>query len=230
MMPRAESIGGEEIVRLLDELGFHKGSIVETILTTRDGDGSLRAAPMGVRRVGSVDLEIRPFKSSRTYGNLSRGGWARVNLSEDPELYLVTAFKEEAFGGFPQPEIDEDLSIPSADASLLVEVVEGFDEGKRGRFLCRVRSVRIHRRIPRVFSRGRAEAIEAIIHATRVKAFHEMGDPQRVWDAYRRFEASREIVERVSPEDSPEMRVIRRLEEMIKGWVVDHEGACQDPI
>lgn len=223
-------LGGAELVRLLDELGFDEGSIVETIVTTKDGDGSLRAAPMGIRRVGPLDLEIRPFKSSITYGNLSRGGWACINLSENPELFLATAFKDEAMEGFPQPEIDEDLSIPSSDASILVEVMESSDEGERGCFICRAHSIKVHRPLPWVFSRGRAEAIEAIIHATRVKAYQEMGDREKMWETYRRFEACRRIVERVSSMKSSEWRVIMSLQELIRDWVDSDEGDCSNPL
>ncbi len=91
---------GKSTEVLLDELGFVTGSINEVILTTMSPDGTPNAAPMGAQRVGPDALEIRPFKTSKTHRNLLGQGRACVNITADPGLFLVTAFKEECFEGF----------------------------------------------------------------------------------------------------------------------------------
>lgn len=204
---------------LLDELGFSRGCIVETIVTTRNPDGSPRAAPMGVTRKETDLLEIKPFKTSVTYRNLLKNTYACVNLTEDPALFLVTAFKHEDLQGFEQPHIEEDLSLSQADASIFVEVLSGGDLSEnRGCFVCRARSVEVRRPFPRVFSRGRAEAIEAVIHATRVEAHLHMGRREEAEKLIKRLDECKGVVERVSPPDSAEVRVIRTLETLIRGW------------
>ncbi|MFQ6053976.1 MAG: DUF447 domain-containing protein, partial [Candidatus Bathyarchaeia archaeon] len=195
------------------------GSIVETIVATRNPDGSPTAAPMGVTRVGPDLLEIKPFKSSTTHRNLLRGSDACVNVSGDPELFLVTAFKGEATRGFKPARIGEDLSMESADASIHAEVLRaGEVSEERGRFTCRVDALEVRRRLPRAFSRGRAEAIEAIVHATRIRAFLKTGRGEDAEKLIKRFDECKGVVERVSTPSSPEVRVIETLEALIERW------------
>lgn len=208
-----------ETVELLDALGFNMGCIVETIVATRNPDGSPSAAPMGVTRTGPTILEIKPFKSSATHRNLLDRKYACVNVTVDPELFLVTAFKHEPIQGFTQPRIEEDLTLASADASIFVENLRSRDTSKdRGCFVCRVRSVEVHNLLQRVFSRGRAEAIEAIVHATRIKPYLRKGRWEDVERLEKSFDDCKRVVERVSAPGSTEMRVIQALEILIDRW------------
>jgi len=208
-----------EIVELLDELGFSKGCIVETIVATMNPNGSPNPAPMGVTRRGPDLLEIKPFKSSATYRNLLKGRDACVNVTGDPELFLTTAFKHDSLHGFKLPSIDENLSLRTADASILVEILRGQDISEnRGCFVCRARSVEIHHPLPRVFSRGRAETIEAVIHTTRIRAYIHMGRLEDAEKLNKRFNECKKVVEKVSTPDSADRRVIQTLETLIKAW------------
>ncbi len=213
-----------EVVELLDELGFSRGCIVETLVATRNPDGSPNVAPMGVTRTGSDLLEIKPFKSSTTYRNLLSRRDACVNVTADPELFLVTAFKHDPLSGFKPVHIDEDLSLGPADGSVFVETLNGHDISNRGCFVCRAHSIDIHRPLPTVFSRGRAGAIEAVVHATRIKAFILEGRYEDVEKLNRKFNECKEVVERVSAPESVEVRVVRALETLIGNW---REGASR---
>ena len=216
---------GAGIVKLLDELEFSVGCIVETIVTTRDQDSLPNAAPMGVTRKGPDILEIKPFKSSATYRNLLMSKDACVNITGDPELFITTAFKHAKMDGFKQPLIDENLSLRGADACILVEIMESHElPDDRGCFICKAHTVDVHHPLPTVFSRGRAEAIEAIIHATRIDAYLRMGLSEEAEKRNIKFNECKKIVERVSATNSSEMRVIRALENLIKGW---REGASK---
>lgn len=211
-----------ETVELLDELGFSRGCIVETIVVTRSADGSPRAAPMGVTRTGPDLLEIKPFKSSATHRNLSGNTEASVNVTGAPELFLVTAFKHENLQGFKQPHIEEDLSLRSADASIFVEILSGRDISEiRSCFVCQAHSAEVHRPFPRVFSRGRTEAIEAVIHATRIEMYLSMGLTDEAENLIKRLNECKGVVERVSAPDSAEARVIGALETLIENWRVE---------
>ena len=208
-----------EIVEMLDELGFSRGCIVETIVATRNPDGLPGAAPMGVTRSGPDILEIKPFKSSDTYRNLLKGRDACVNVAGDPELFLTTAFKHETLEGFKTPHINENLSLRTEDASIHVEILRGYDISEnRGCFVCKVNSVDVHRPLPRVFSRGRAEAIEAVVHATRIEEYIHLGLLGDAEKLNKKFNECKEVVEKVSTLDSAELRVVLALENLIKGW------------
>ncbi|NQT09010.1 DUF447 family protein, partial [Candidatus Bathyarchaeota archaeon] len=202
---------------LLDGLGFEEGQIFETIVTTMDHDGSVNAAPMGVVRTGRETLEIRPFKSSSTYRNLSSRPEACVNVTDDPVIFLVTAFKGTAFRGFEEPSLDG-IRLREADAHVFISVRDIDDSEDRARFTCNVDSVEVGETGPRPFSRGRAQAIEAVIHATRLEFLYREGRVEEAEELVRRFSVCKDVVGKVSTPDSTEGRVIRELERLIEGW------------
>jgi len=222
---------GREIPELLDELGFSRGSTVEAIVTTRRADGSPNAAPMGIARVGPDLLQLRPFRSSETYRNLMRNPEACVNVTSDPELFLATALKQEMELGPMQPAINRDLSLDAADAAVFIEALSGNAASEdRGRFVCRANSITVRRHLPMVFSRGRAEAVEAVIHGTRIRAFLSMGRSAEAENLIKRIGECREVIRRVSSPDAAEAKVIEALEASIERWRGSHRGNRQDAL
>ena len=211
-------MAGERFSQQLDGLRFDMGSICEAIVTTVNADGAPNAAPMGVTRVGPETLDLKPFKTSTTYGNLLDNPRACLNITDDPTLFLSTAFKGEV-EGLRDFSIDEDLRLEASDASVFVRVVDVRDLSEnRTCFTCEVTGIEIHRSTPQVFSRGRAEAIEAIVHATRIQVFALSEDEAAVERLIKRFNVCKVVVNRVSPPRSLEARVILELERLIGEW------------
>jgi hypothetical protein len=209
---------GERFSQQLDVLRFDIDSICEAIVTTANADGAPNAAPMGVTRVGPEILELKPFNTSTTYGNLLGNPRACVNVTDDPALFLSTAFKGE-IEGFPGFCVDDDLRLEASDASVFIRVVDVWDLSEiRTCFACEVTGIEIHRPTPQVFSRGRAEAIEAVVHATRIQAFAGDKDEAAVERLIKRFNMCKSVVNRVSPPGSLEARVILELERLIDEW------------
>ena len=202
---------------LLDVLGFQEGQVYETIVTTLNVDGSVNAAPMGVVRTGRVEVEVRPYRSSSTYGNLSSHPEACVNVTDDPSIFLVTAFKGEVLEGFEGPSMDG-IRLKEADAHIFISVRDRDDSRERGCFTCVVDSVELGDAGPRLFSRGRAQAIEAVIHATRIEYLFRAGKAQEGEALVRRFAVCKDVVGRVSTPDSAEGLVIAELERLIRAW------------
>jgi len=209
----------EEVQESLDRLGFQLGEIVETIVTSRSLGGELNAAPMGVTRKGPRTIDVKPFLDTTTYKNLRDTAKGMANISYDVRLFLETAFKEgsvnpdwfEGREGFPH--------LRGADAFLFFSVIDEtrVSEG-RACLTCQVEWVKVLTVSPKVFSRGFAAAIEAVIHATRIEIFIREGKRDEVEKRLQRFEACRETVERVSPEGSPNRWVMKTLEERIRAW------------
>jgi hypothetical protein len=199
----------------LDSLGFREGCIAEVVLVTVNLDGSPNAAPMGAKRVGGDVFEVKPFKTSSTYRNLLNDPRSTMNVTSDPMVFLVTAFKDEAS---TQPAMDG-LGLRGCDACISLERIVGVEfSADRYLFRNKVKEVTVHASHPRVFSRGVAEAVEAVINATRVKAFWMQ---RRHGDAHTLEEKTREcigVVRRVSADGSPEAEAADRLERMLERW------------
>ena len=207
-----------EFAETLDSLGFRDGCIAEVVLVTVNPDGSPNAAPMGARRVGGDVFEVRPFKTSATYRNLLSDPRSTMNVTSDPMVFLATAFKDEVS---TQPAMDG-LCLRGCDACVTLERTGGVEvSADRYLFKNKVKEVAVHASHPRVFSRGVAEAVEAVIHATRVKAFRKQG---RHGDAFELEEKAREcigVVRRVSVGSSPEAETVDRLERLLERWRSD---------
>lgn len=201
------------LVELLDRLGFQQNIIVETILTTRSKDKTPNAAPMGIKRIGRISLEVKPFKSSETFLNLSIGKKACINLSYDPMLFLATAFKEKVI---EQPDINSDLKILGTDACVFCKVFSLRDFSElQAQAKLKVERIEVWNPHPIVFSRGKAEAIEAVIHATRVEAFK---DSTKGEDYLKKMKNCFDIITRVSSDDSSEVEVVDKLKDIVQGW------------
>ena len=214
MMP----IKAQNLEEALDRIGFSRGSIVETVLTTLNSDGSVNAAPMGVARKGPIQFEIRPYRSSKTHSNLNRNPEACINVINDPAIFLVTAFKEEKFD-FSPPKFSHDNSIEQADAVVFLTMLKREEIDKeRSSFVGEASSIKLIKKSPIVFSRGKAQTIEAIIHATRIEYYLKNRKLVEAEDYIDRFNRCKRVVLKVSPQDSPETRTVEALERLIDHW------------
>jgi len=216
----------------LDALGFLKGSIGETIVSTYDVDGQPNAAPMGVVIESNERLRIRPYLSSLTYKNLQTKKCAVVNVTSNPELFYLTAFKEANPDGNLSPELFEKAEtvdaprLRAADAIVEVLVAEtGSFSAERAEFLCNVQLVKASKALPKVYCRALSATIEAIIHATRIKPFLR-GNKQEQERAFRLLELveiCQDVVNRTAP-NSRYSEIMADLTQRIKLWRNESES------
>jgi hypothetical protein len=204
---------------ILTNIGFSDGCISESILTTWKPDGSINAAPMGIIRVDSDHLKVKPYKSSQTFLNLIKRPEACVNTTNNPELFLVTAFKQENLRTFSHPKFCPDLSIEQADSAIFLKKMESINiSNERSSFVGEVSSIKILNNFPEVVNRGKAQALEAIIYATKIEYFLENKKMIEAKTQIYKFKECREIMRRVSSVGSSEARVFEALEKMIEQW------------
>lgn len=206
-----------KISKNLDELNFEPNSIYEAIITTNSTNGGFNAAPMGVIRRNGEEVQLMPFKTSRTHENLKRKSKACINVSSKTGFYLVTAFKDFFFEGLETPTIDKKLRLHPSDAHIFVEAkeYESISDLKTS-FICEVKEIEVINPFPSIFSRGKAKTIDAIIHATRIKVYMEKGDKSKVNDLINKFLECRKFVMRTSSSDSEEIKVVSYLYELVK--------------
>ncbi len=216
----------------LYDLGFLKGTIGETIVSTYDADGQPTAAPMGIVMENNEQVIIRPFISSLTYKNIQTKKCAVVNVTSNPELFYLTAFKEANPDGKLPPDLfqkAETVDAPrlrEADATVEVSVAETASfSTERAEFLCNVKLVEASKKPPKVYCRAQFATIEAIIHATRVKPFLR-GDKQEQEHAFRLLELieiCQDIVNRTAP-NSRYSEIMADLTQRINLWRKDSES------
>ena len=206
-----------QVIESLSRLGFSEDCIVEIIMVTLNEDGSPNPAPMGVSR-RSGTLVVTPYKTSRTYRNLKRSGLASINLTNDPLLYLATSFKDE----IEEQPVTIDLCVEGVDGVIQTEIGEQFNEDDlKATFKLKPRNIDIKSPHPYVFSRGRSEAIEAIIHTTRIKVFHGQNQSEKVHKLVDKVKDCITTINKVSTEGSAEIKVTTTLVSLIIKWGVE---------
>jgi hypothetical protein len=138
--------------------------IVETIVTSTAPDGTINFAPMGVEWQEDA-LVLKPFLETTTFRNLSAGGAAVVNLTDDVMLFARAALSNPQFASFPAAVV-QGVVLEATCSWREVQVVSVDDTPPRSRIETRV----VHRGFRREFigfNRARHAVLEATILATR---------------------------------------------------------------
>ena len=102
----------------LSSIGMEKGKQYETVITTRNENGSINAAPIGVICAGEDIILNRIFKGSKTLDNILKNREFTVNITHNPVLFTYSTI-----GNLDESHFAEDTSIKSADAYFKCEVI-----------------------------------------------------------------------------------------------------------
>jgi hypothetical protein len=143
--------------------------IIETLVTTKNQDGSLNLAPMGPTYQGSWErFELRPFDSSTTLANLQRTGEGILHITDNARMMALAAIGglRELPPGVAGKRVDV---MAIQDACCWFEFKVDFIEltGPRANVSCR--TVHQHRQRDFLgFNRARHAVVEAAILATRI--------------------------------------------------------------
>lgn len=190
----------------LTDLGFSKDMFSETIVSTYNPDGSINAAPMGLKMQDTKHLFMSIFNTSSTCRNLKFRKQAVVNLTSNIEIFYKSAFKESNRDGkiperwFARADVVEAPKLSSSDGSIEISIDSISDDGERTEFSCKVKSLSAIKKYPQVYCRAMSLTLEAIIHATRVKVFVRTPKKQReVAELIEKIQNYAYIVERVAP-------------------------------
>lgn len=196
-------------------IGMEKGRQYETIITTKNENGTNNAAPIGVICAGSDKIVNRIFKGSHTLENIIREKEFIVNITPDPEL-----FKTSTLGNLNQDCFSEDYSLKSCDAYFkcnvisLTEAVKQSDPiKKKGEAIViksQVTDIIIHRPA-KAMNRGFGYVIESLSNFTRFDLV-DNAKKEEYLDCFR--EAYRVVLKVGTKEDIKAMNEIKK--ELIK--------------
>jgi len=209
----------------LTDLGFSKGAIAETIVSTYNTDGSANAAPMGVILQDDRHLIIKFFNLSKTYKNIAGNRCAVINLTNSIEAFYKTAFKEANPQGklsqewFKKARLVEAPKIIFADATVEVSLDSlEVNEDEKTQAVFSVRSVEATKIYPQALCRAASLTLEAIIHATRVKAYLNIDSRQaEINILLETINSHSEVVSRVAPHSICQL-VMVDLQKRISSW------------
>ena len=107
-------------------IGMEKGKQYETIISTKNYKNMPNAAPIGVICSGHDKILCRIFKGGTTLNNILSQKEFTVNITHDPELFLLSTI-----GNLPKNYFNEDNSIKNVDAYFKCEVIDFRDAIKK---------------------------------------------------------------------------------------------------
>lgn len=212
----------------LTDFGFLKNIIAECIVSTYSVEGEPNAAPMGITLLDEQHLAVDLFNSSQTYRNIKANRCAIVNLTGNIEVFYRSTFKETnpqgklPEGWFEKAQFVNAPKLSFAEASIEVSVEHLELLPTRGtmktRALLKVESIEATQKYPQAFNRAMSLTLEAIIHATRVKALLNYEKEQkRVAKLLEVINDCRQVVNRVASNSSYSM-VMDDLTQRLEGW------------
>jgi hypothetical protein len=209
----------------LSDLGFLKDVVVETIVSTYNTNGKPNAAPMGITMMDERHLAINLFNSSTTCANIKSNRCAVVNLTGKVEIFYRTAFKEaNPDGVLPQEWFEKAKAVNApklrlAEATIDVSVTDLVAlDAEKTRAVFTVELVQAARKSPQVYCRAFGATIEAIIHATRVKALlNDEKEQKRVSELLKKISYCNDVVNRVAPNSSYSL-VMADLIKRVNSW------------
>lgn len=168
----------------IGDLGFVKGRIVETIVTTCNSDGSPNAAPIGVRTISDSVIQMNIHTTSDTFKNIMQTGGCAINVVFDPYLFVKTCLwgsgkagaENEVSGAEVRPA--ERINAPALkDANACIEAgLQSHSEHVRkdrhketefSTIECRVVGLTVNKAHPIAVTRGLFAAIEVAIAISR---------------------------------------------------------------
>lgn len=205
----------------LADLGFCQNIICETILCTFNADGSPNAAPMGATLKNNRQVSLTLYNSSKTLQNLQTTRSATLNLTSNIEVYYKSALKEdglpadwfESFGSFNAPKLKD----AAATAILAIEGFEHADD-LRTRVTGTVQQIEASKTYPQAYCRAMPAVLEAVIHATRIKALCGVKEEQAyVAKLAGLIQNCGDVVNRSAP-DSHYAELMADLQQKIEKW------------
>jgi hypothetical protein len=213
----------------LTDLGFKKDTCCETIVSTYNPDGTSNAAPMGLKLLDEQHLSMSIFNTSSTCNNIKEKKCAIINLTSQIEVFYKSTFKDVNREGkvpaewFGKSDVVEAPKLCSADATVEVSIVHLEPDGKeKTKFECKVELLTSMKQFPQVYCRAMPLTLEAITHATRIKAFINLPEKQKeVTRLIETIQNHANIVERVAP-NSEYTAVFKDLQHRIDSWGVRH--------
>ncbi len=209
----------------LTDLGFCQNMIYEAIICTFNSDGYPNAAPMGVTMIDPCKVALSIFNSANTLKNLQKTKAATLNLTDNIDIYYNSALKNEKMSTDLFEKSDRvnapKLKTCNESIGLSVEKIEVIDT-LRTSVVGNVEYIETLKSYPQAYCRAKPAALEAIIHATRVKALINV-EAERVYVAKlcSLIQNCIETVNRSAP-NSHYAKLMSDLQEKINTWRDNH--------
>ncbi len=181
----------------LSKIGMFKGQQYETIITTRDNDGNLNAAPIGVICRGNDKVMCRIFKGITTLENIISQKEFVVNISQDPLLFTWSLLDN-----LEKKDFSQDISIKGIDCYFKCKVTDLKEAVKQSDPIRKkseaivikadVTELIINKPV-KVYNRSFGYVLESLVHMSRI----DIADEKQRNDYLARLKEAYRVVKKV---------------------------------
>lgn len=181
----------------LSKIGMFKGQQYETIITTRDNDGNLNAAPIGVICRGNDKVMCRIFKGITTLENIISQKEFVVNISQDPLLFTWSLLDN-----LEKKDFSQDISIKGIDCYFKCKVTDLKEAVKQSDPIRKkseaivikadVTELIINKPV-KVYNRSFGYVLESLVHMSRI----DISDEKQRNDYLARLKEAYRVVKKV---------------------------------
>lgn len=205
----------------LESIGMESGARYEAIYTTRNNEGEMNAAPIGVKCVNDYDVAARIFDGSKTLENIRQTNLFVVNITDNPKIYA-----DALYGNLDNLEFvkDDDIAyLKNADAYFicLVKSIEEVkaqkdhvNEGAKSYIVVAENiKITINKKGAKALNRGLYSFLESLVDYTRVDVI----DDAKKQEYKNRFLENERIIQRVGESDVKESMATLREKMIEKG-------------
>lgn len=214
------------MVSLVD-LGFSKNMIYETIVCTYNQDGTPNAAPIGAVMQTPNQISLTIYNSASTLKNLQTQKTATLNLTDNIDFFFQTALKDTPLPieWFEKSTTVNAPQLKLANATIALNIHTFVDvDNQKTQVTGDVLQVRALKIYPQSYCRAKSAVLEAIIHATRIKALSNNEKEQaHVAKLTLLIQNCVEVVNRSAP-NSHYTKLMSDLQKKIDTWNTKHES------
>ncbi|MBE6510641.1 MAG: DUF447 family protein [Methanobrevibacter sp.] len=181
----------------LSKIGMFKGQQYETIITTRDNEGNLNAAPIGVICRGNDKVMCRIFKGITTLENIISQKEFVVNISQDPLLFTWSLLDN-----LEKKDFSQDISIKGIDCYFKCKVTDLKEAVKQSDPIRKkseaivikadVTELIINKPV-KVYNRSFGYVLESLVHMSRI----DIADEKQRNDYLARLKEAYRVVKKV---------------------------------
>ena len=181
----------------LSKIGMFKGQQYETIITTRDNEGNLNAAPIGVICRGNDKVMCRIFKGITTLENIISQKEFVVNISQDPLLFTWSLLDN-----LEKKDFSQDISIKGIDCYFKCKVTDLKEAVKQSDPIRKkseaivikadVTELIINKPV-KVYNRSFGYVLESLVHMSRI----DIADERQRNDYLARLKEAYRVVKKV---------------------------------
>jgi len=142
------------------------GYVRETIVTTKNLDGTIKISPLGIYIEGHI-LKIRPFKPSVSFDNILRNKSGVINYIDDVRIFASCIVKKNIKFDSKQAKVIDCSVLKDAvsHTEFVIEKIE--DDNTRPTIICKPVHEETHR-MYYGFNRAKSAVIELCILASRL--------------------------------------------------------------